>query len=404
VLSALVAGVLSVAVAGGGSGSAAGEPVVTIAAVGDVQLGRGVGRAIERSGVDYPLARVRGLIEGADLAILNLECALSQDGVPIAKRFSFRADPAAADGLARAGFDVAVLANNHSMDCGRWALAETLEALRARGIAPVGAGMDAGEAAAPLIVDRGGLRIAILARTFILPDGVIYREDAPTIAVWDPARIEDEVRAARQQAEVVVVSLHWGVEYARQPQESQRRLARRLIEAGATLVIGHHTHTPQPVERHGAGLIAYSLGDFVFDSRAEGGGRGVVLLCQVGRSGVIGYEVIPVVIEDCQPRRAGEGAAHSLLRTAGARHQARRAATQAAAAPMATARRGPSHWPRAPTCRSPTAARPAKRRVRKLMMRPRSSSGGAFCSIVLAAALKSMRPTPARNRARSATP
>jgi poly-gamma-glutamate capsule biosynthesis protein CapA/YwtB (metallophosphatase superfamily) len=280
------------------------EPRVAIVAVGDVQLGRGVGRAIARHGPDYPFEHVRALIEDADLALFNLECALSEEGIPIQKRYSFKAAPAAADGLARAGFDVAVLANNHSVDCGRWRLAETMEILRARGIVSVGAGTNAAEAAAPVMLERNGLRIAFLARTFILPDGVIYREDVPTVAVYDPEQIEEEVRAARREADVVIVSLHWGVEYARHPQESQRRIARRLIDAGATLVIGHHTHTPQPVERYRQGLIAYSLGNFIFDAHGEGGRRGSLLRCAVGPDGVTDHEVLPVTIDGAQARLA----------------------------------------------------------------------------------------------------
>lgn len=280
------------------------EPAVTIVAVGDVQLGRGVGRAIARHGPHYPFEHVRALIEDAHLAVFNLECALSEEGIPIQKRYSFKADPAAADGLERAGFDVAVLANNHSVDCGRWRLLETMDVLRRRGMLPVGGGASMAEAAAPVIVERNGLRIALLARTFVLPDGVIYREDVPAVAVYDPRVIEQEVSAARGQADIVIVSLHWGVEYARHPQESQRRIARRLIDAGATLVIGHHTHTPQPVERYGKGLIAYSLGNFVFDAHGEGGRRGSLVRCAVGPGGVTDHEVLPVTIDGAQPRLA----------------------------------------------------------------------------------------------------
>jgi len=282
--------------------ASADGPAVTLVAVGDVQLGRGVGRLIERDGPDYPFEHVGGILREADVGLFNLECALSEDGIPIQKRFSFKADPIAAEGLARAGFDVAVLANNHSVDCGRWALPETTNILASKGIASVGGGATMAEAAAPVVIERNGLRIAFLARTFILPDGVIYREDVPTVAVYDPDRIDEEIRAARRRADIVVVSLHWGIEYARQPQESQRRIARRLIDAGADLVIGHHTHTPQPVERYGRGLIAYSLGNFVFDPAGEGGRNGIVLQCTLTRRGVASFAALPVRITDAQPR------------------------------------------------------------------------------------------------------
>jgi poly-gamma-glutamate synthesis protein (capsule biosynthesis protein) len=125
------------------------------------------------------------------------------------------------------------------------------------------------------------------------------------VAAYDPDRIEEEVCAARKQADVVIVSLHWGIEYARQPQESQRRIAHSLIDAGAALVIGHHPHTPQPVERHRHGLIAYSLGNFVFDAAGEGGRHGLILKCVLTREGVTDYTTTPVVISLCQPAVAG---------------------------------------------------------------------------------------------------
>lgn len=149
---------------------------------------------------------------------------------------------------------------------------------------------------------RGGLRIAFLARTMITPDGVIYREDAPGVAMLDPDRIVEEVRAARRQAHLVIVSLHWGIEYARYPQEEQRRLAHRLIDAGACLVLGHHPHTPQPLERYHRGVIAYSLGNFVFDATRPRARTGALLRCTLTVAGVRAAQLIPVVIHRGQPR------------------------------------------------------------------------------------------------------
>jgi hypothetical protein len=136
----------------------------------------------------------------------------------------------------------------------------------------------------------------------VLPDGIVYREDVPTVAAYDPERIMEEVRAARAQADVVVVSLHWGVEYTREPQESQRRIARALIDAGATLVVGHHTHTPQPVERYRQGLIAYSLGNFVFDPVADRAAHGLLLTCTLAKGKVKSYRVRAVRIGEGRPR------------------------------------------------------------------------------------------------------
>jgi len=284
-----------------GPAAAAAEPSVTLVAVGDIQLARGTARAIEREGADYPFSATAEITRGADLAVGNLECALSRDATALVKRYSFKADPACADGLARAGFDVLSLANNHSLDCGRAGLLDTMDALARRGISWVGAGEDAAAAEAPLIVERKGLRIAFLAWTAVHCVGVIYRRDAPGAAAFETERAEAAIRAAGRRADVVIVLLHWGLEYTREPREVQRRIARRLIDAGAHLIIGHHPHTPQPVERYRGGVIAYSLGNFVFDSASEQARGGLILRCALQRDGVSGVESIPVTITRCRP-------------------------------------------------------------------------------------------------------
>ena len=284
-----------------GQGAAVGQRV-TLVFVGDMQLGRGVGRAIALKGADYPFAGTSMITRAADLAVGNLECALSREGRPLVKRYSFKASPACADGLARAGFDILSLANNHTMDCGRTGLLDTMAALKKRGLLAVGAGKDARAAEAPLIVERNGLRIAVLAWTAVRCEGMIHRPDAPGVAVLDAARAAAAVRAARQHTDLVICLLHWGLEYTRQPLETQRRIAHRLIDAGAALVVGHHPHTPQPVERYKRGLIAYSLGNFVFDTARERARRGIILKCTLSPRGLTEWQVVPVRIRAAQPR------------------------------------------------------------------------------------------------------
>ena len=133
-------------------------------------------------------------------------------------------------------------------------------------------------------------------------DGVVYREDAPTVAFLDKEQLLDDVRAARRKADIVIVSLHWGTEYAREPDPEQRAFAHQLIDAGATLVLGHHPHTPQPVERYHHGLIAYSLGNFVFDPTRDHARHGLLLHCTLARGRVVRYRVTRTHIEHSQPR------------------------------------------------------------------------------------------------------
>lgn len=270
-------------------------------AVGDVMLDRAVAARISERGVEWPFAEVRDVLKSADLAFCNLECPLSARGIKVNKRICFKADPVNAACLTDAGFDIVSLANNHSMDCSRPGLVETMECLDEARIAYVGAGATPSDAARPVIINMKGLKIAFLARNAWLPERIWSRPDAPNSSYLDPDAIESEVRDAASQADVVVVSLHWGNEYYSVPTDEQVELARRTIEAGADLILGHHPHVLQPVEEYKGGVIAYSLGNFLFDSPFRNCRQSTILECRLSKSGVHDVEQIPVEIVDCRP-------------------------------------------------------------------------------------------------------
>jgi poly-gamma-glutamate capsule biosynthesis protein CapA/YwtB (metallophosphatase superfamily) len=276
-------------------------PQITLAAVGDVLLDRGIGRGIRRFGVEWPFEKVTSILESADLAFCNLECPLSRRGIRINKPVCFQADPDTVGCLKDAGLDLVSLANNHTLDCGRRGLTETMATLDDAGIGHVGAGATVAEAAQPVILDIDGIRVAVLARNGLLPECVWYRTDAPNIAPLDPDTIEQEVAAAARQADVVIVSIHWGVEYRQHPQPEQEDLAHRIIDAGADVILGHHPHVIQPIEEYHGGLIAYSLGNFLFDNPRRQCCDTLILECRLTKSGLADYEVVPVEIRDRRP-------------------------------------------------------------------------------------------------------
>jgi len=253
---------------------------VRLVAVGDLMLGTSVKQTILRRGPEHPFRKYRKLLRGADVAFGNLETPLSDGGAPTPGKspeslrtranYIFRAPPAAAEGLAWAGFDVVSVANNHTMDYGASALRDTLDHLRNAGVAPVGAGADLEEAAAPVRFTRNGQRFALFAISDVLP--LFSAADAHTPGVA-PARgatfnqrMEEAIAAARRDADWVLVSVHWGKERYTDATPRQRRLGRQLIDWGADVVIGHHTHCMGPVERYQGGLIHYSLGNFISHS------------------------------------------------------------------------------------------------------------------------------------------
>jgi poly-gamma-glutamate synthesis protein (capsule biosynthesis protein) len=277
------------------------EPVVRLVAVGDVLLARGVGGHIKRDGAAYPFANVKDIISGADLAFCNLECTLSRRGIPQRRRFRFRADPALASTLRATGFDVASLANNHTMDFGRDALLDTVDAVRGNGIVPVGAGEDRAEALRVQVIETKGLRIGFVAYTDISSGGAVRLGDRPTVAGAYEDEIPDLIRQAKSRCDVLVVSFHWGVEYMTLPTERQKRLARLCIDNGADLILGHHPHVLQTTEVYKSKPIIYSMGAFVWDPILPRTDRSAIYQFDLSKSSARLTRAVPIRIVGCRP-------------------------------------------------------------------------------------------------------
>ena len=277
------------------------RPVV-VAAAGDVNLGDRTAHAISAHGAGYPWTAVAPVLRKADLAIANLECAVSRGGVPAAgKEYTFRGSPAAMPAMARAGIDVLSLANNHSVDYGTGALLDTIRHARRAGLATVGAGADLAAARRPVRVELGGLRIAILGYSDVRPLGFDAGDGRPGAVPAFAELIDPDVRRARRTADVVIVYFHWGTELATEPDSRQKRLADVAFRAGATIVLGAHPHVLQPVQRGGSKLVAWSLGNFVFYANSPGTTSTGVLLAHLGADGVVGQRLVPAEIKGVRP-------------------------------------------------------------------------------------------------------
>lgn len=298
------------------------EPEVRLMAVGDVMLAQTIGRRIVRDGPLAPWAGVVDTFAAADLVFANLECTISARGTAADKSFTFRAPPEAADSLVAAGIDVVSLANNHAIDWGVPALRDTIAALDARGVGNAGAGENVDEAHDPLIVERNGLRIAFLAYVASLAErtGFVTRQwaagpDKPGLAIARPDVVARDVVSARAVADVVIVSVHGGREYRKDPSNKQRSLAQAAMDAGASLFIGHHPHVLQGYLRTDDTLVAYSLGNFVFDQFEGRPNDSVILDVTLTADGVSEARWIPVIVRDGFPHLAeGEDADRILGR------------------------------------------------------------------------------------------
>ena len=277
---------------------------LTLAAVGDINLGDGPGALMRRYGYRYPWLRVAPVLRRADITFGNLECAVSTRGRPVPKMYNFRGRPAALRPLARfAGFDVLNLANNHSVDYGRLAFRDTMRHVRGLGMTPVGAGLDLARAMRPRVVTRHGLRVGFVGFSDRLPLSFYATRSRSGIAFASPGTIARGVRRAARRADVVVATFHWGDERVHRPTARQRLHARVALRAGATAVIGAHPHVLQPrvrVGRHRA--VAYSLGNFVFGTSSPATSQTGILRLALSARGVEGMRLRRGRIVAAQPR------------------------------------------------------------------------------------------------------
>ena len=244
---------------------------ITVFAVGDIMLDRGVEYVIERNAkgdFTFPFRKIANDLKKADILFGNLESIVASRGSKIGSIYSFRADPKAIEGLVYAGFDVLSVANNHTLDYGRAGMEDSVQKLQDAGIVAVGAGLNANEAFSVKIKEVRGTKIGFLAFTNLGP--AVWRAGNNSSGIaWvgteDREQIIKNIQEAEETVDVLIVSFHWGQEYTSRPDAFQSSFGKALIDGGADIVIGHHPHVIQPVERYKNGWIAYSLGNFVFD-------------------------------------------------------------------------------------------------------------------------------------------
>ena len=264
------------------------------------------------------LAPIEPLLDDADLAVVNLETAITNGGSPVAKQFAFSAPPAAFVALREGGVDVASMANNHGLDYGEAGLRDSLLAAKRHRFPVIGIGLDGKRAYRPFRRMINGQKIAVLGATQVIDDELISAWTAgpnkPGLAsAKEVPRLLQEVRIARRTSDTVVVFLHWGVELEQCPTPRQRILARQLVAAGADIVVGGHAHRLLGAGRMGNALVGYGLGNFVWYGTSELSTRTGVLFVTVTGRKVLGYRWVPARIVDGVPRALRGDARRSEL-------------------------------------------------------------------------------------------
>lgn len=272
---------------------------LTMIFVGDIMLDRGVKWQIYKNGQgDWKLTflKIADELKKADILFGNLESVISDKGRRIGSIYSFRAEPKSIEGLSFAGFDIVSVANNHLFDYGREAMEDSFQRLKLAGIDYVGAGFNEKEAYSPIIKEVKGTKVAFLAYTNLGTKQWSAKENLSGIAWLTAENLEKGIKKAKEKADLIVVSMHFGNEYQSSSSPEQKYFAHLAIDLGADLVVGHHPHVIQEIENYKKGYIAYSLGNFVFDqSFSEKTMRGILLKVLVENKKM--KEVIPIKIK-----------------------------------------------------------------------------------------------------------
>ncbi len=234
-----------------------------IISVGDVMLGRGVRKHIQAKGRFYLFSRVAELLQKGDITMCNLESPVVMTGKPMDKKYIFKADTTVLPALVKAGFNCVSVANNHAFDYGTDAFLKSNDNVQSKGIAVVGGGANLEEALKPQAFIVGRQYVGIMG--FNDTKTNFIGKNRPAAAPGADIVSLNAVKKYAPLYDFLIIQIHWGYEYKLLPSERQKTLGRKLIDAGADLVIGHHPHWVQGIELYNGKVIAYSLGNFMFD-------------------------------------------------------------------------------------------------------------------------------------------
>ncbi|MBI3632402.1 MAG: CapA family protein, partial [Candidatus Vogelbacteria bacterium] len=243
------------------------EKNISLMFVGDIMMDRGVRQMIDRHGggdFSFPFEFVP-FLKDPDILFGNLEGPVSNVGYDMKNLYSFRMDPRVISALSLAGFDALSVANNHIGDWGLSAFEDTLNRLKDSGILAVGGGYNGVDARTVKVIERNGIKIGFLGFSDVGPSWLSEKENLPSILSASDPQFKKIINDAAKKVDHLVVSIHFGEEYQPEATQRQRELAHAAIDAGARIIIGHHPHVAEEVEKYKGGVIDYSLGNFIFD-------------------------------------------------------------------------------------------------------------------------------------------
>lgn len=298
---------------------------VKLLAVGDISLSRNVAAQIDgQANLLLPFSSLAQILLSTNFNFGNLESPFSgKDSYPPTGSLIFNSPPKNIAGLKKYNFKILNLANNHFLDQGEAGLKYTLSFLADNGLSSIGAGLNLETAWKPVVITINNIKIAFIGASYAsINDGGV-KSNNYLARIEDLNQLKQSLNNAKQQADIIIVSMHAGIEYTRQPNQKQIDFAHSAIDNGADIVIGHHPHWIQKIELYNKKYIFYSLGNFIFDQMwSQETKEGLALLLQINKSkdsaSLDSIELIPVIIENYStPRRATNDEITKILKKIG---------------------------------------------------------------------------------------
>ena len=276
-----------------------------IAFAGDTTQSDVFAEATSWRSMEYPFEDVNDIFSGADISFVNLETCVSDRGESEKKEgFGFQTPPGYLQVYTEAGIDIVSVANNHVRDYGMEALDDTFTNLESYGLAYIGAGRNLSEAEKLVIYEVNGLKIGFTGLNMINMNPTWYaKDDRAGINCVDFAACEeylDLISEYDKQCDLLFVSVHWGIEYTNEITDEQQEFGHLLCDRGADIILGHHSHTLQPVEHYNNSMIFYSLGNFLFYKMDDDSGMTAIFEIEVDKDGFVSGKLSPVFITNCK--------------------------------------------------------------------------------------------------------
>lgn len=277
-----------------------------ISLVGDLLMDGSIRGYLDKHGQDYPWQMVKTYFQNDHISIGNLETSITNKGSKWPnKQFNFRSDPSNLKAMEVAGMDILALANNHILDYGYDGLLDTIKHIDSTGIKRVGAGKNKEDAMKAVILERQGIKIGVLSASRVVPDVKWYAgEKSPGLVGAYDGHIDGllkEIEKTKKQVDLLILSIHWGIEKNPQPKDKDILLAKRLIDGGVDIIMGHHPHVLQGIEIYKGKPIFYSLGNFVFGSQGELTTNTMIAQVNLIDGKMDNIEIIPLNIEGARP-------------------------------------------------------------------------------------------------------